>query len=349
MKRGLLGVSLLAVAELSFAQAAPNSVALSLWLDGALRRTGTATGSDWAIGGSGSGYNSLTFSGRRNLTNGTYGYFLLNYRFLINTGAPNGLSIGAGSDPFWRQSVVGLGKDGVGEVQVGHQIMPLQEVNGAFDPWGNATVATTHSNGIAASIRANNAVYFRSANMNGFTIHAAVAGKTNQFAGEFGSGLLGYNAKTADLTKENPMGMSVRYQTGPLSLGAAVDKNGSGQNTFGMYGSYDFGAAKLFGQFESGENYTSATSTATSPDEKVKAFSTGVRVPLPFGPMTAVAGYTRVTSDLVNRDASKVGVGLEYQMDKDWLIYSNVGKWSGDRMSVAAKKASFDIGMRIKF
>jgi predicted porin len=329
----------------------PNSLSLTAWLDAAVRHTGTATGSNWAIGGSASAYNSLTFSGRRELPNGTYGFFLLNYRFLINTGAPNGLSNAAGADPFWRQSVVGIGKMGYGDVQLGHQIMPLQDVNSSFDPWGNATVATTHSTGIAATIRANNAVYYHSPIIGGgFSFQAAMAGRTSQFVAEHGSGVLGYNAKAAALSQEHPIGFSVRYQSGPLAAAAAYDKNGSDQKTVGLYGSYDFGVAKILGQFESGDNYTSSTSTAASPDEKIKVYAGGARVPVrALGPVTAVIGFQHVSSNLSNRNANKIGIGGEYLLDKDWMLYSNLGKWSGERVSVASRKTQFDLGVRIKF
>jgi predicted porin len=81
--------------------------------------------------------------------------------------------------------------------------------------------------------------------------------------------------------------------------------------------------------------------------ESMKNYSIGIRAPL--GAVTILAGYLHANSDLANRDASKFGVGAEYSLSKRTNLYTNVGKSSGDRLSDAAKKTAFDVGITHRF
>jgi predicted porin len=378
MKRSLLALAVLSA--FAGAASAQSSVTLSGSVDAGLRRIGNvASGkaiTDWQVGGSQSGYNNFTLSGIEDLGGGTRAFFSLNHRFNIGNGADNGFTNGGGvgtttstgtttpliAEPFWRMAWVGLGT-GFGEVRIGRIQMPLQDMNGGFDPFATGTVGSTHTGGIAATLRANNAIYYKSPSLGGLTVHLAGAAGDGQLNNtEIGSTSATsttnprqYFGRLGKIPGERPIGLNVRYAAGPVNVGVAYDKNAADMKTAGVYGSFDFGAAKLMAQFEKGDNYTAGTSTALVPNEKVKAFSIGLTAPL--GPVVLRTGFLKIKSDLTKRDATKFGIGGDYNLSKRTNLYTTVGKWSGDRFltaqsaayAEAVKKAQFDFGITHRF
>jgi predicted porin len=338
MKRSLLAFAVLSA--FAGAASAQSSVTLSGSLDAGIKRVGTATSNDWQFGG------------------GTRAFFLLNHRFVIGTGQTNGPTNGANAspatfvEPFWRNTAVGLG-GGFGDVRLGRIQMPLQDMNGGFDPFGTGTVASTHTGGVAATVRANNALYYRSPSLGGVSVHLATAAAEGQLVnGETGSTTSKYFANTATVNSKRPMGLNVRYAAGPVNVGVAYDKNTSDMKTVGLYASYDLGVVKLMGQFEKGDNFNAAAAAAAN-KEDIKAFSLGLTAPL--GPVLLRAGYLRINSNLKNNlatgvgDGSKLGIGGDYNLSKRTNLYTSVGKYGGDRFSVATKKARFDFGVTHRF
>lgn len=341
MKKSLLALAVLGV--FASAASAQSSVTLSGSLDAGMIRSGTATGNDWAMGGSGSAFNSFTMSGKEDLGGGMNAFFTMNHRFRIQNGTINSANQASGATTFYRNIFVGLGGS-FGDVRLGRMLMPLQEWNGAYDVWyGGYTVASAHTGGITATIRAQEAIYYRSPNMGGLTVHAAIASGANQLQAEtannFGSSAPGNG------NGERPQGFAVTYAAGPLSLTAAYDKNYANFKTTGLYGRYDFGVAAVNVQYEDGDSTFAGGLIANK--EKVKAF--GINANIPLGAITGKVGYLRYNSDLAGKDATKFGFGGEYSLSKRTTLYSDIGKSSGDRLSVAAKKTAFDIGLRHKF
>jgi general bacterial porin, GBP family len=169
MKRSL--IALAALSAFAGAASAQSSVTLSGSVDAGLKRVGNVVNnntaiSDWQVGGSQSGYNNFTLSGIEDLGGGSRAFFSLNHRFSINNGADAGFTNGGGvgtttstgsttliAEPFWRMAWVGLG-GGFGDFRVGRIQMPLQDMNGGFDPFGTGTVGSTHTGGVAATVRA---------------------------------------------------------------------------------------------------------------------------------------------------------------------------------------------------
>ena len=365
MKKSLLAIAVLG-AFTSAAQA-QSSVTLSGMLDAGVRRVGTATGSDWSLGGSQSGYNNFTLSGREDLGGGMRAFFAMNHRFNINNGVPNSQNnTCSGTIPsptpavcspintFWRNIWVGLGGD-FGDVRLGRILMPLQDMNGGFDPFNTGTVGSTHTGGITATIRANNAIYYRSPSLGGLSVHAAIAAGEGQLQGETANNVGNVAPRGALAGQERPVGFNVRYAAGPLNVGVAYDKNYADFKTTGFYGSYDFGAFKLMGQYEKGDSSNAAGTIL----EDIKAMSVGVTAP--FGPVLMRAGYVRFDSNrntcanaIVSTgtsacDSSKFGFGGDYNLSKRTNLYATVGKSSGDRLTAAQKKAAFDIGVTHRF
>lgn len=347
MKKSLLALAVLGA--FASAASAQSSVTLSGIVDAGVRRVGTATGHDWNMSASQSGYSAFTISGREDLGGGMAAFFSLNHRFRIQDGTVNS----AGST-FWRNTAVGLA-GGFGDVRLGRILMPLQDMNGGFDPFATGTVGSTHTGGISATIRANNAIYYRSPNMSGLSVHAAIAAGEGQLQAETANNF-GNQAPTALMNLERPMGFSVRYAAGPLNVGVAYDRNGADYTTTGFYGAYNLGVANLMFQFEKGDSNNAGGTFK----EDIKNFSIGATIPL--GAVLGRVGYVRTDSNLSKCasglpsaagtkacDGSKFGIGGDYILSKRTNLYSNIGKQTGDRFTAAEKKARFDIGVTHRF
>ena len=362
MKRSLLALAVLGA--FASAASAQSSVTLSGMVDAGVRRVGansTVSGSDWQLGGSQSGYNNFTISGREDLGGGMNAFFAMNHRFNVNSGTVNSFG-----NTFWRNIWVGLG-GGFGDVRLGRILMPLQDMNGGFDPFLTGTVGTTHTGGITATIRANNAIYYRSPSMGGLKLEAAIAAAEGQTlfpqpAGSPGSSAddtannFGSRANFSLGQKERPVGFSLRYAAGPLNVGVAYDRNIVGTKTTGVYGAYDFGVVRVLAQFEKGDGSTYFNNSATGArtDEEMKNFSIGLTAPM--GPVLIRAGYVRADSNKAGRDGTKFGFGGDYNLSKRTNLYATVGKLSGDRFrpgiistSVNQTKAMFDLGVTHRF
>ena len=341
--------SLIALATLSVAAgsaSAQSSVTLSGAVDAGIRRVGTASGSDWQLGGSGSTNNKFILSGREDLGGGMSAIFSLQHRFNIQNGTIGGTSFSqpANANVFWRESWVGLA-GGFGDVRLGRILMPLHDIAGGFEPWGVTTVGSVYLGGINATIRGNNVIYYRSPAIGGLSVHAAIAAAEGQLNAESGGfPITGAITPTALVNRERPIGFNVRYASGPINVGMAYDRNSADMKTTGLYGSYNFGAFRLMGQFEKGDNYTTAAGTTK---EDVKGLSLGIAAPL--GPVEVRAGYARINSNLAMRDGSKLGFGGVYNLSKRTNLYATLGKSSGDRYTAAQKKAAFDLGVTHRF
>jgi len=337
MKKSLLALAVLGA--FASAASAQSSVTLSGSVDAGIK----AKGSDYSLGGSQSGYNAITFAGKEDLGGGMNAFFVLNHRFTINNGATNSTS-----PTFWRNSFVGLG-GGFGDVRMGRMLMPLQDMNGGFDAFDTGYAGGTHTGGLMATVRANNAVYYRSPSFSGLTFHAAIAAAEGQYiqetSGTFAAGGAGYSIPTATLNSERPQGVSGRYAAGPVNVGIAWDKNTGDYDTWGVYGSYDFGFMKLFGQWESGDLNTASGTSATKEGVDVWSISTKI----PMGAFMWKVGYVSVMSDKANGDAYKFGVGGEYSLSKRTSLYSNIGQAGGDRASSSDKDVRFDLGITHRF
>lgn len=351
MKKTLIALAVLGA--FASAASAQSTVTLSGMLDAGIRHQGTATGYDWNMGGAGSAFNNFTLSGKEDLGGGMNAFFTMNHRFRIQNGTINSADNAAGVPTFYRNIFVGLG-GAFGDVRLGRILMPLQEWNGAYDPWyGGYTVASTHTGGLAATVRANQAIYYRSPSMGGLTVHAAIAAGANQLQAETANDY-GSRAPAPAALTQRPEGFAVTYAAGPLKVTAAYDKNYAAEKTTGLYGQYNFGVAILNMQYESGDGtFNGNLSTGA---EKVKAFS--ISADIPFGAFLGKVGYLRYDSDRALKDAHKFGVGGEYAFSKRTLIYADVAKSGGDRISLSGlgaaayaggDKSVFDLGLRHKF
>jgi predicted porin len=315
MKKSLLALAVLSA--FAGAASAQSSVTLSGRVDAGLIRSA----GQWSMGGSQSGYNALTFSGREDLGGGMNAFFTLNHRFAIQNGNVNPGGNAADPQQFYRNAFVGLG-GGFGDVRLGRILMPLQDFNGSFDAFDTGYVGTTHTGGINATVRANSTVYYRTPSLGGLSVHAAIA------AGE------GQSAPVGTSQSERPMGFAVAYAAGPVRVALAYDKERRDFKTIGLYGGYNAGFANVMFQYEKGDLNAST---------EVDRWSISTKVPM--GAVTFKAGFTSWSDE----EIKKIGVGLQYDLSKRTNLYTNIGKVSGDGASSTAKKATFDLGVTHAF
>jgi predicted porin len=316
MKKSLLALAVLgAFAGVASAQ---SSVTLSGGVDLAVAKKNGA----YEMGTSGSSRSNFTLSGTEDLGGGMSAFFVLNHRFKPNDGTINsGGNVGpAGTTQFYRNAFVGL-KGGFGDIRLGRIIMPLQDFNGGFEPWGGGdTVGSIHTGGINATVRANNTIFYRTPVLGGFQLLGAIAAGEGQLANNGGP--------------ERPVGAGLRYDGGPFSVGVAWDRNTVDLETLGAYAKYAFGFGTIYAQYEKGD---------LTQNIEVDRFSVAVAVP--FGAVTAKLGYM----DRSDEDQKKVGAGLEYNLSKRTQLYTNFGKQSGNGYTATQKKAQFDVGIWHKF
>jgi hypothetical protein len=290
------------------------------------------TDGDWRAGTAGAGRNQLTFASRDDLGEGNYAFTHLQTRFkltdgTISTGGNYGNEVAKSSQVF-RNAHVGIG-GAFGELRLGRLVMPMNLINGDFDPFGTDYLGGVHTDAIKATVRANGAIEYFSPTVAGFSAVVGVAGNNAQMATEAVGSV--------------PLGTSLRYKDGDLDLAVALDRNVENLKTQGLYASYKLASGvRLMTQYERGD--WSATRTL-----KVGRWSTGVNVPI--GKLLLRAGYIRKSDE----DASKVGLGGDYFMFKQTSFYSDISKQSGAGnqdtalLSDANRKVRFEVGMRHRF
>jgi GBP family porin len=332
MKKSLLALAVLSA--FAGTASAQSSVTLSGGVDVSIERQNGA----WNMGAGNSGRSAFTLSGTEDLGGGMRAFFVLNHRFSARDGT---ISSQPATGRFWRQSWVGLG-GGFGELRLGRQLPVLQIYNGDFDPFGTETIGSTHTGGLnaglAGSARNNNEILYISPNMGGLTVHANIAA-----ADQNGP----VSGATMTNGTERPVGFGAQYAAGPVRLAAAYDRNAVDGKTKGVYGSFNAGFATFMAQWENGDctitvsGGDAACGVGTATD--VSVWSIGTRVP--FGAATLKAGY-RNSSDL---EQKKIGVGLDYNLSKRTIVYTDVAKQSGDGYSSLSKKARFDVGVWHRF
>lgn len=318
----------LALALATLAGAAHAEVTLSGSVDFSVQNVD----GDWRAGTAGAGRNQLTFASKDDLGEGMYVLTHLQTRFRLTDGTistgGNFSSEAAKTSQFFRNAHVGIG-GAFGELRFGRLVMPMNLVNGDFDPFGTDYLGGVHTDAIKATVRANGAIEYFTPTVGGFSAVVGIAGRDGQLA----SGARGML----------PAGLNVRFKSNAADLAMAYDQNAENLKTVGLYASYKLpSGVRLMTQYERGD--WSPTS-----DLKVGRWSTGVNVPV--GKLLLRAGYIRK----MDEDASKLGLGADYFMFKQTSFYSDISKQSGTGNASTAllsdlnRKVRFEVGMRHRF
>jgi predicted porin len=306
-----------------------------------------------------SGYNSsrLGFRGTEDLGGGMSASFWLEAGVENDTGMgtatnTNNQASGVGAAvagrqglTFNRRSTVSLA-GGWGEVRLGRDYTPQFWNLTVFDPFGTNGVGTTVAaqvgnafTGVTA-IRASNSIgYFLPGNLGGFYGQAQV--------------YLGENLKDGAATEDDGRGVGLRvgFAQGPFNVALALSRTDYAagdvrQNN--IAGQWDFGMAKLMGEFSRDKN-----GTLTG-----KGGLIGALVPVGAGEVRAAVSRYKIDA-AGEPQSTKLALGYVHNLSKRTALYTTVarvknkgGAATSLGASVTAANASstgFDFGVRHSF
>ena len=313
------------------------------------------------VNGSGQNNSRWGMRGTEDLGGGMKGLFVLEGGFQPDTGAFATIS-NQGGGLFGRQAWVGL-SSGFGTVGLGRQYPAYDDLRGATNMIYDSNFATTGTvwgTGLQDyQNRSSNSIKYISPD----------------FAGFSGAVTYGFGEnKTQTTDAENVASIHIKYANGPLLVGFAHQREkqvaggvgssslfGAGANIgvpagpaafnatrkYNLVGaSYDFGVAKLTGQYNQAKGETSATTSA-----KDKEFNVGVSVP--FGAAALAAGYSRSKSDAAGNNNRGTGVSLlgTYALSKRTNLYTGflVTKVESANAATETKASTFGLGVKHLF
>jgi GBP family porin len=293
-----------AIAAVACGAWAQSSVTLYGIVDAAVERASTGAGvsATRLVSGQGSA-SRLGFRGVEDLGGGLRAIF--NLEAAVNADNGSGSAAGGGL-MFNRQSWVGLGGTW-GQVTLGRQFRPEARAVFGMDPFDAGSVASPPNTYANTVFRADNAVVYESPRMGGFV------GRVMYAFGERAGGVSG---------ALNDVGASLQYYNGPLHLAYGYDslRNATATdrrkwNSLG--GSYDFGAAKLYGAYRTRKEGVANIDEAN--------YWIGVGVPIGALTLQATAGQVNDKTAL-NRDAKGHSFGAEYRLSKRTDVYMRYAK-----------------------
>ncbi len=263
----------------------------------------------------------LGFRGQEDLGDGAYARFQIEHRFAADTGASSNANV------FWLgRSVVALGSAKWGEVYAGREYSAAYTVALNADPtyWsyvsqlgtaytyaGYTPVASTIE---ASNIRWSNAVGYKSPSFNGFSFELASA---------LGEG-----------TRKRSSSGNAQYKQGPVWIGVAFDRLDARTHMTIVAGGYDFGFVYPTASYSRAKGGLNGDA---------RSFSASALVPLAFG--RAYLSYGRL-SPATNLDSSMLGAGIQYDLSKRTLLYTNVGTARQDGQT---RTTAFDVGIKHTF
>lgn len=281
--------------------------------------SGVVTGGHrWHVDSGGSNGSRWGLRGSEDLGGGLRALFVAESGLQADTGV-----IGQGGRAFGRQVYVGL-DGGFGRLTLGRQYTPWFDVLSTSDPFGNNLVGNS-GNVEHANPRADNAIVYGTPNFAGLTAHGMLAlGERN------GSGAAG-----------RQVNLALKYQRGPLWLGAAHARHGSVEEVppasgnfqsnvtakFSIVGaSYDFGVVKVFGNYAVMDDMNPTVQPAPTPVAGAEGSSwlVGASAPLLGGSLMASV-VTLDDKRVQDRDARMLAAGYTYPLSKRTMLY---GAWA---------------------
>ena len=359
MKKSLVALAALAVAGVASAQ---SSVTLFGVVDASI--TGfrvqsqtpfgvTVTKNQNTLSNSGENSSRLGFRGTEDLGGGLAASFWLEAGLNNNNGTAS--ATGGGLD-FNRRSTVSL-SGAFGEVRLGRDYVPTFWNDTVFDPFGTNGVGTnliTNASGfssagqIATGFQAN-PNYVRASNSVGYFLPPNLGGFYGQFMYAFNNNI-SYDPGTltplpATNTRANKyVGGRVGYTTGPLDTAIAYGQSTIASNYFAgsttnldiwnVGASYDFGVAKVFGEYSNNKEKTDLATNALNPfgiaHPGANGGLLGVTVPVGAGLIRASYGVVKYnninnlnfTNINPNPSADKFSVGYIYNLSKRTSLYA---------------------------
>ncbi|WP_284619356.1 porin [Aquabacterium humicola] len=263
----------------------------------------------------------LGFRSQEDLGDGLYARFQIEHRFAADTGTPSNASV------FWLgRSVVAVGSRTAGELYAGREYSAAYAVALNADPtyWSYVSQlgsAYTYANytPVAATIEASN---IRWSNTVGYK-SPSWAGVSVELATAFGEG-----------TRKRASSGNVQYRQGPLWVAAAFDRLDAATNLALVAAGYDFGFVQPKASFSRAEGGLNGDATS---------WTVSALMPLDFGRTYVAFGRLSPATGL---DASMVGGGLQYDLSKRTLLYTNVGSAKRDGLT---RTTAVDVGVKHTF
>jgi len=263
----------------------------------------------------------LGLRGQEDLGDGAYARFQLEHRFAADTGTASNANV------FWLgRSVVALGSKKWGELYAGREYSAAYTVALNADPtyWSYVSQlgsAYTYANYTpvaatieASNIRWSNTVGYKSPTLSGLSFELATA---------LGEGV-----------RKRATSGNAQYKQGPLWIGMAFDRLDSDTNLTLIAAGYDFGVVYPTASYSRAKGGLNGDA---------KSFSVSALVPLSFGRTFVSYGSLRPATNL---DSTMFGAGVQYDLSKRTLLYTNVGSAKRDGLT---RTTAFDVGIKHTF
>jgi predicted porin len=346
MKKSLIALAVMAAAGAASAQ---SSVTLFGIVDATLQWSKSSGGIAPATGDvrfrvTNSGYNSsrLGFRGTEDLGGGLSASFWLEAGVNNDDGSGQATSLNnqattttGGGLTFNRRSTVSLAGRNWGELRIGRDYTPQFWNLTVFDPFGTNGAGTTATlqTGFtgATTVRASNSIgYFAPATLGGFY------GQVQYYENE------NPNSIGAAIDDGSGWGARVGFASGPFNVAAAYGKTqlSTGDITqANIAGQWDFGMAKLLGQFTFDEGYFGGLYTDGT------GWLLGALVPVGAGEIRVA--YSQYEVDGVagaDPRVRKFALGYVHNLSKRTAVYTT---WAHVRANDGATAANAGAAARV--
>ncbi|HEU4851568.1 MAG TPA: porin [Telluria sp.] len=250
--------------------------------------------------------NRFGFRGTEDLGNGLTAMFNLEGGFDASTGIGD-------SALFGRRAVVGL-QGGFGELTLGREYTPLDNVSGATTTMGQGYYGSNLNAFTQGGMtrRISNSINYKTVATSGFRLSAAVGLGENPVSGP----------------SNNYYGIGADYKNGPLFVGAGY---GQTERAAGDDKEYIVGAAYKIGIAELKANYM--RHNRASDNNTFTQINAGVGFGM--GPGTLFLGVQQNEFDLGGKGRG-VAAAYQYNLSKRTFVYASVGYLKNDSQSTFA-------------
>jgi predicted porin len=256
--------------------------------------------------------SDLTFSGLEDLGGGLAATFRLSTRFESDTGSTE-----QSNKAFWYgETTVGL-KGDFGHVRLGRAMEAVTANDWAFDPWDNFdrlaspawqfwhyeyAVDRTSNSGSAEYFRLDNAVFYDSPTVGGFSLSADTSFEKSTATGA-GTG--------------KPWGLALKYAGGGFKATVSGGRNSNGDTVKFLGLRQQFGPVAVMGAYDL-STYKGTTSNTTA-----HAFTLGATWQLEHVLLQAGAGRQKIASV----ENSMVSLGGRYPLSKRTYLYADLTRF----------------------
>jgi predicted porin len=383
MKKSLIALAVLAAAGAASAQ---SSVTLFGIVDATLAwGRGNGAGSSDRFQLTNSGYNSsrLGFRGTEDLGGGMSASFWLEAGLnndngsgaATNTNNTVAGSTGGGGLTFNRRSTVSLGGNW-GELRLGRDYTPAFWNLTVFDPFGTNGVGTNQMlNGVGSGVNPFTGTAAASANPGGFyPTQVRASNSIGYFLPRNLGGFYGqaqyYSGESPSNTPRDGKGYGARlgYAAGPFNvagsfgrthisaaIGTPAVTTAGDIRTWNIGGQWDFGVAKLMGQYGRDDAQIGA------PEVDGKGWLIGTLIPVGAGEIRAAYSEYRISSNIVAADpkTQKFALGDVHNLSKRTALYTTyayvknrdgaASALNGAVTAVNDSSSGLDLGIRHSF